>query len=84
LQQADVLSVHLPAMPTTVGFLDGDRLAALKPGAIVVITSRGAVYDPAALAAALASGHIAAADTDVFPTEPPPPDDPLLGATARS
>jgi D-3-phosphoglycerate dehydrogenase len=80
LGAADVLSVHLPATPATTGFLDADRLAALPRGAIVVITSRGAVYDSAALAAALAGGHIAAAGIDVLPVEPPPAAEPLLRA----
>jgi phosphoglycerate dehydrogenase-like enzyme len=80
LARADVLSVHLPASPETAGFLDARRLAALPAGAIVVITSRGAIYDPDALAAGLTSGHVAAAGVDVFPVEPPPADAPLLRA----
>ena len=75
--RSDICSVHLPATPETAGFLDERRIAALRPGAIVVITSRGAVYDSAALARALESGALGAAGLDVFPTEPLGPDDPL-------
>lgn len=80
LARSHVLSVHLPAAAKTKGFLDTERLAALPAGAIVVITSRGAVYDPLALADALTSGHLAAAGIDVFPSEPVTADDPLLRA----
>lgn len=80
LATADVLSVHLPAVAGAPPFLDAARLAQMRPGAALVVTSRGAVYDPAAVAAALSSGHLASAALDVFPVEPPPADDPLRSA----
>lgn len=67
-----ILSVHLPATPETRGFLDARRLAALRRGCIVVVTSRGAIYDADAIADSLDSGHLAAVGLDVFPIEPLP------------
>jgi len=74
LSTADVVSLHCPLTPETRDLLDRRRLALLRPGAIVVNTSRGAVVDDAALAAALASGRVAAAGLDVFRAEPAVPE----------
>ena len=52
-------------------------MALIKEGAILVVTSRGSVYDADAVTAALLSGRIAAAGLDVFPEEPLPPGHPL-------
>jgi D-3-phosphoglycerate dehydrogenase len=79
LASSDILSVHLPSTPETRGLLDARRLSLLPPGALVVITSRGEIYDGGALAQALQDGRIAAAGLDVFPEEPLPPDHPLAG-----
>jgi glyoxylate reductase len=70
LAEADLVSLHLPRTPATEGLLSRERLALLKPGAIVVNTARGAVVDDAALAEALRSGRLAAAGLDVFRDEP--------------
>jgi D-3-phosphoglycerate dehydrogenase len=80
LQESHVLSVHLPATPETTGLLDERRLGLLPQGAIVVVTSRGAVYDAVALARALSEGRVAAAGLDVFPEEPLPSAHPLRQA----
>jgi D-3-phosphoglycerate dehydrogenase len=78
LRDADYLSVHLPLTDETRAILDRAAFATMKPGAIVVNTSRGAVIDESALAEALASGHLAGAGLDVFAEEPPAARHPLL------
>lgn len=70
LEQSDIVSFHVPATPETIHMLDAAALARLRPGAIVLNCARGEVVDPQALAAALASGHVAAAGVDVYPHEP--------------
>ena len=60
----------MPETPQTKGLIGKAELAAMKPGAQLVQTSRGVVVDIAALAAALTSGHLAGAAVDVFPVEP--------------
>ena len=70
LSTSDVVSVHLPLTPETEGLLDAGRLGAMKRGAILVNTARGAVVDERALEEALRSGHLAAAGIDVFENEP--------------
>jgi glyoxylate reductase len=80
LKQADFVSLHAPLTPATRGLIDAAALAAMKPTAILVNTSRGPVVDQHALAAALREGTIAAAALDVTDPEPLPADDPLLQA----
>jgi glyoxylate reductase len=70
LAMSDVVSVHVPLTAETEGLIDAARLAAMKPGSILVNTARGAVLDQAAVAAALRSGHLAGAGLDVFLDEP--------------
>jgi D-3-phosphoglycerate dehydrogenase len=66
LAEADFVSVHLPLTPETHHFLGAERLALLKPAAVLINTSRGAVLDEGALAAALQGGQLAGAALDVF------------------
>ncbi|MSW96407.1 MAG: D-glycerate dehydrogenase, partial [Actinobacteria bacterium] len=80
LGRADAVSLHVPLSDATRHLIDAAALAAMKPGAILVNTSRGGVVDQAALAAALHSGHLGGAGIDVMTPEPLPPDDPLLAA----
>ncbi|MCX7826671.1 MAG: hypothetical protein N2689_14100 [Verrucomicrobiae bacterium] len=66
----DIVSVHLPANPSTHRFINAERLAWLKPSAMLINTARGAVLDEEALYDALTSGRLAGAALDVFETEP--------------
>lgn len=81
-KQSDVLSLHSPLTPDTRHFVDASMLALMKPGAILINTSRGPLIDEQALAEALNNGKILAAGVDVLSTEPPHADNPLL--TARN
>jgi D-3-phosphoglycerate dehydrogenase len=76
--QADFLSLHLPALPTTRGLVNSTLLATMKAGAFLINTARGELVDEAALAAALASGRLRGAALDAFSSEPPAPHTPLL------
>jgi D-3-phosphoglycerate dehydrogenase / 2-oxoglutarate reductase len=77
LAQSDVVSLHLLLNDETRGFLSAKRIAAMKPGVILVNTARGAMVDEAAMIGALKSGHIRHAGLDVFNVEPLPADHPL-------
>jgi D-3-phosphoglycerate dehydrogenase len=77
LQQADIVSLHLPLLPQTHHLLNAEKLGWMKPTATVVNTSRGALIDTAALAEALKSGKLGFAALDVFEQEPLPDDHPL-------
>ncbi len=79
LAKSDVVSLHCALSPATRHLLDEAALGKLKHGAIVVNAARGDLVDEEALAVALASGHVLAAGIDVFSTEPPAPDNPLVG-----
>ncbi|HEY1694548.1 MAG TPA: D-glycerate dehydrogenase [Polyangiaceae bacterium] len=68
--QADFVSLHCPLTPDTHHLVDAQRLAAMKPGAVLVNTARGPCIDETALAEALARGPLGAAALDVFEDEP--------------
>jgi D-3-phosphoglycerate dehydrogenase len=77
LAQSDVVSLHLLLNDETRDFVTPERIAAMKPGVILVNTARGAMVDEAAMIEALKSGHIRHAGLDVFNIEPLPADHPL-------
>ncbi|MCA9875585.1 MAG: phosphoglycerate dehydrogenase [Anaerolineales bacterium] len=78
LTHADVLSLHLPVLPSTRQMVNADFLQQMKPGAYLINTSRGELVDEAALYTALATGHLAGAALDAFSQEPPGTENPLL------
>jgi phosphoglycerate dehydrogenase-like enzyme len=80
LATSDVLTVHLKLSDRTTGLVGAPELAAMKPTAILVNTSRGPIVDEKALVTALTTGTIAGAGLDVYDTEPLPAGNPLLGA----
>jgi D-3-phosphoglycerate dehydrogenase len=77
LRTSDVLSIHLRPTPDTHHFLSRERLALLKPDAILINTARGSVVDEAALVDSLRDNKIAGAGLDVFETEPLPAGHPI-------
>jgi D-3-phosphoglycerate dehydrogenase len=79
LARADVVTLHVPGGRSTRGLIGPERIARMKPGAFLLNVARGGIVDEAALAAALASGHLGGAAIDVFEREPPV-DSPLLTA----
>ncbi|MDP4917860.1 MAG: D-glycerate dehydrogenase [Haliea sp.] len=78
LAASDFVSVHVALAAETRGLLNAERIALMKPGAVLVNTARGGIVDEVALVAALASGRLSAAGIDVFAQEPVPAGHPLL------
>jgi D-3-phosphoglycerate dehydrogenase len=78
LAQSDVVSLHCPRTSETLHLFDQARFEQMRPGAIFLSTARGGIHDEQALANALQSGHLAGAGLDVWQTEPPAADNPLL------
>lgn len=72
LKESHVVSLHLLLNDDTRGFVSRERIAAMRPGVILINTARGAVVDEAAMIDALKSGHIRHAGLDVFNIEPLP------------
>ena len=70
LAQSDIVSLHVPELPSTQWMIGATEIAAMKPGAILINASRGTVVEINALAHALREGHLAGAAVDVFPVEP--------------
>lgn len=77
LAQADIITIHVPLLPSTAKMFNVETFKKMKPGAIIINTSRGGVIDQSALYNALKSGEIGGAGLDVFETEPPG-EDPLF------
>lgn len=78
LSTADVVSLHLPLTPTTLGLICAETLALMKPGAILINTSRGGLVAEPDLYDSLKTGRLAGAGLDVLCSEPPDPGNPLL------
>jgi D-3-phosphoglycerate dehydrogenase len=70
LAKADVVSLHVPETPATLGMMGAAQFRKMKPGAFFINNARGLVFDPDALAAALRAKHLGGAAVDVFPLEP--------------
>ncbi len=79
-----MVSLHVPLMPATQNLIGASQLARMKKGAILIQASRGGIVDEAALAASLASGHLGGAAVDVYSTEPPAADNPLLSVSGEA
>lgn len=69
LQRADIVSLHVPYLPTTHHILNDDRLSHMKPGALLVNTARGELVDTKALTNSLTAGHLGGAALDVIEGE---------------
>jgi D-3-phosphoglycerate dehydrogenase len=77
--RADVVTIHCPKSPETIGMFNAARFARMKPTAFIVNTARGGIIDEFALRDALTSGKLAGAGIDVFDKEPPAADNPIFG-----
>jgi len=84
LAGADVVSLHVPLLPQTQGLMGGREISLMKQGAVLIQASRGGVVDEAALAARLAAGTLTGAAIDVYSSEPPAADNPLLALTGEA
>jgi phosphoglycerate dehydrogenase-like enzyme len=78
LAHADIVTLHVPLISATRNLIDARRLVMMKPEAILINAARGGIVDEMALASALEKGQLLGAAVDVFSTEPPGPDNPLL------
>lgn len=78
LLESDIISLHVPLTPATSNLINRERLASMRPGAILINTARGGLVDQAALVESLKSGRLSSAGLDVFASEPVPDHEPLL------
>lgn len=77
---ADVISLHCPLFDNNRGMIDKTAIGKMKPGVLILNTSRGPLINEADLVEALQAGHVAGAALDVLSSEPPSPSNPLLSA----
>ena len=80
LGSADIVTLHVPLLPSTESMIGERELGQMKAGAILINAARGGVVDEAALVRYLKNGHLAGAAVDVYSSEPPALDNPLLKA----
>jgi len=80
LAESDVISLHCPLLPATVGIINRETIAKMKDGVILINTARGGLVNEADLKEALDSGKVGYAAVDVVSVEPILPDNPLLSA----
>ncbi|MBC8575322.1 NAD(P)-dependent oxidoreductase [Yanshouia hominis] len=78
LPRVDLLTLHAPSTPETINLIDREALSKMKRGAILINTARGNLVNEEALIEALQSGQLGGAGLDVFSSEPPAADSPLL------
>jgi glycerate dehydrogenase len=79
-RESDVVSLHCPSVPATQQLVNRERLASMRPSALLLNTARGALVDEEALAEALQNGTLSGAALDVLSVEPPRAEHPLLSA----
>lgn len=80
LSVSDVVSIHVPLLPETRGLINAERLAMMRPDAVLINAARGGIVDESALSQALSEGRLRAAALDVFDDEPLPGGSVLAGA----
>ena len=78
LEQADIITLHLPLLPATRDLITMEQFKKMKPSAVLINTARGPIVNQKDLVEALRSGEIAGAASDVFSSEPADPNDPLF------
>lgn len=78
LERSDIVTIHVPLTPQTIGLIGATEMKMMRRGSSLINASRGKIVDEAALAAAIAEGHLSGAVIDVFEEEPPRVDNPLL------
>jgi len=76
--RCDIVTVHVPLLPATTDLIGAEVLAKAKKGSVLIQASRGGVVNETALAEALETGRLAGAAVDVYSSEPPAADNPLL------
>jgi phosphoglycerate dehydrogenase-like enzyme len=81
LKMSDVVRLHMPLVPKTQGLIGDAEIASIEGEAILINAARGGVVDEEALAKHLISGHLGGAAVDVYSSEPPGTDNPLLSLT---
>ena len=84
LETADIVTLHVPLLPSTASLIGDAELDQMKAGAILINAARGGIVEEAALAAHLVSGHLGGAVVDVFSSEPPQADNPLFSLEAEA